>query len=433
MSAADYYISSLPDLPQQDFDSLKMHSGHIQIDKQRDASLFFWLVEHHHKTTSNVLVVWLNGGPGCSSMDGVFLENGPFRVKKDGSLSINKYGWFYDADLLFVDQPVGTGFSFPTKSIPKSMDQVAADFAIFLTNFFDVFPHLKRNVIYIAGESFAGTYIPYIARDVLRQANKGYSLAGIIIGNGWMDPVRQYGTYIDFAVRKKLVSGIYHTRLENDTKVCLHRLASKETIKDDFCEQLMQTILSASKSNGQFCINMYDIRLRDNGPNDGCGMYVWPDGLQDVYKYLRRDEVIKALHATKKETPWTECDHSVAAALNDDQSEPSYKLFPDILKQITVLLFTGDQDLICNEDGANAMVDSLVWNGAKGLTASAVKKDWYVNGTLYGTYASDRNLTHIIIKGASHMVPVDKGDASLDIINRLIGVQDVVYGILVEV
>lgn len=95
-----------------------------------------------------------------------------------------------------------------------------------------------------------------------------------------------------------------------------------------------------------------------------------------------------------------------------------------------MLIIRGDQDLICNVDGVNAMVDAMSWVGATGYSTNAVKKDWFLDGKFAGSYASDRGLSHVILGNASHMAPYDRGDSALDMFNRLVGVESA--GVLVE-
>jgi carboxypeptidase D len=115
-------------------------------------------------------------------MDGLFLENGPFRVNPDSTIKLNQYSWTPSADMIFIDQPVGTGFSFGSP-LTKTLPAVAKEFTVFLQEFYTIFPEMKERKVYIGGESFAGTYIPYIADSIVKAK---LPITGLIIGNGWM-------------------------------------------------------------------------------------------------------------------------------------------------------------------------------------------------------------------------------------------------------
>ncbi|CEG76076.1 hypothetical protein RMATCC62417_11018 [Rhizopus microsporus] len=165
-NADEYKIQSLPGI---DITTLKFsqYAGHIELSKKSNSNIFFWMVEQEEKTDPQKLIIWLNGGPGCSSMDGLFLENGPFRVKKDLSLSINKGGWQKYATNIYVDQPVGTGYSFADwDSYMHNMTQITEEFVQFMDKLYEIFPKLRQQDLYIAGESFAGSYIPYFANRI---------------------------------------------------------------------------------------------------------------------------------------------------------------------------------------------------------------------------------------------------------------------------
>ena len=132
-----------------------------------DSSIFFWLFEPDAPIDDNSVTVWLNGGPGCSSLAaGLLFEMGPIMTPhitpgptlpastKYDKLSFNPYSWTNATRMLYIEQPVGTGFSFGPE--PEDETDVAADFYNFLLNFYTVFPYLKDVRLFIFGESYAG-------------------------------------------------------------------------------------------------------------------------------------------------------------------------------------------------------------------------------------------------------------------------------------
>lgn len=143
-NAADYYIHNLPGAPPEP--RLDMYSGHIEVDTEHHGNLFFWLVKNRHIANRQRTVLWFNGGPGCSSMDGALMEVGPYRVQKDGKLALQDGSWDEFANVVFIDQPVGTGFSYAdTDSYPHEMDAVQATMMNFLTKFYEIFPELEHD------------------------------------------------------------------------------------------------------------------------------------------------------------------------------------------------------------------------------------------------------------------------------------------------
>lgn len=159
-AAADYFVRSLPGQPEGPL--LKMHAGyesefpgtairanlrsHVEVDPETNGNLFFWHFHNRHIANRQRTVIWLNGGPGCSSMDGALMEIGPYRVKDAETLEYNNGSWDEFANLLFVDQPVGTGFSYVnTNSYLHDLPEMATHMITFLEKWFSIFPEYEAD------------------------------------------------------------------------------------------------------------------------------------------------------------------------------------------------------------------------------------------------------------------------------------------------
>jgi carboxypeptidase D len=143
-SAAEYYVHDLPGAPKEP--RLDMFAGHIEVVPEHHGNIFFWLFKNRHIANRQRTVIWFNGGPGCSSMDGALMENGPFRVNENGTLRLLDGSWDEFANVVYVDQPVGTGFSYiDTDSYVHEMADVKAEMITFLTKFFKIFPEMERD------------------------------------------------------------------------------------------------------------------------------------------------------------------------------------------------------------------------------------------------------------------------------------------------
>jgi len=432
-SAADYYVRNLPGLP-DGVPPVKMHAGHIEVTPEHNGNLFFWHFENQHIANRQRTVIWLNGGPGCSSEDGALMEIGPYRVQDKDTLSLNNGSWNEFANLLFVDNPVGTGFSYvDTNNYVHELDEMAEQFVLFLEKFFDLFPHYEQDDIYIAGESYAGQHIPYVAKAILdrnkKRADGIWNLKGLLIGNGWIAPRQQYEAYLNFALEKGLVEkdSDTHREIQGLVKVCRKTLSNDPGHVDyKDCEDILAKMLRhLMKGNGDdACINMYDVRLRDSYPS--CGMN-WPPDLKNVEPYLRRSDVTDALHVNpQRNTGWQECNGAVGSAFSARDSKPSVELLPDIVAEVPTLLFSGAEDLICNHLGTEDILSSLEWNGAKGFEITpgnwAPRRDWTFEGEAAGFWQEARNLTYVLFYNASHMVPFDYPQRSRDMLDRFMGV-----------
>ena len=461
-AASSFHVPGLPDLHAEASSSsavghpLQMSAGYLAArpaaanDQPKDnAHLFFLLLRARHVPAKRKLIIWFNGGPGCSSFDGAMMEVGAWRMDGKGGLVWVKDGasWNEYADILFLDQPVGTGFSYVnTNSYTTSLPQAADEVVHFLEQFVQVFPEYSRDVelkfgnqgsgvdVFLAGESFAGQYIPYIAKAIVKAQNPPVSLKGIAIGNGFIDPKNQYGTELETMVEKNIwtTSSKDYQRVARIVESCRKELDKLTTSSGSprevgVCDEILQTIVSSTTakqpgSSGYTCINIYDVRLSDSSP--ACGMN-WPTTLSAMYDYLRRPDVRKALHVDDNHKPeaWIECNANVGSAMRSDTTSPaSVQLLPELLESgLRVLLFAGEEDLICNAIGVRRTAENLEWGGSKGF-GDHPAQDWYVNGSLAGTWRTARNLTYVGVKGASHMVGVDKPIESHDMMVRFMGI-----------
>ncbi|KAE9402737.1 alpha/beta-hydrolase [Gymnopus androsaceus JB14] len=170
-------------------------AGNIGVNRagHPNNTLWFWAFEKEEGSLTvpagerddEPWLIWLNGGPGSSSMVGLMTENGPLHVTGDYSIVENEFSWDKLADAFWVDQPVGTGFSTSDAAgYVDGEDQVGQDFVGFLTNLVKVFPSLAKRPFYLTGESYAGTFIPYITKAIFSTPDPPVNLRKISIGDG---------------------------------------------------------------------------------------------------------------------------------------------------------------------------------------------------------------------------------------------------------
>ncbi|AEO63549.1 uncharacterized protein THITE_2108975 [Thermothielavioides terrestris NRRL 8126] len=434
-TAADYFVHSLPGAPEAP--PVKMHAGHIEITPEHNGNIFFWHFQNQHIANKQRTVIWLNGGPGCSSEDGAVMEIGPYRVKDDKTLVYNEGAWNEFANVMFVDNPVGTGYSYvDTNAYLHELDEMADQFVIFLEKWYALFPEYEHDDLYIAGESYAGQYIPYIAKHILDRnklptTKHKWNLMGLLIGNGWISPPEQYEAYLQYAFDRGLVQkgSDIGNKLEVQQRICQKQLAvSKGAVDSPDCEKILQDLLRFTATPGKDgqleCYNMYDVRLKDTYPS--CGMN-WPPDLAHVTPYLRQKEVVEALHVNpNKVTGWVECNGQVGQSFKPVNSKPSIDILPDILAEIPVILFSGSEDLICNHLGTEAFISNMAWNGGRGFELSpgtwAPRREWTFEGEPAGFWQEARNLTYVVFYNSSHMVPFDHPRRTRDMLDRFMGV-----------
>ncbi|KAF2322614.1 hypothetical protein GH714_023174 [Hevea brasiliensis] len=211
-------VTSLPGQPPVRF---RHYSGYVNLRRNDQKALFYWFFEAEDGVSQKPLVLWLNGGPGCSSIAyGAAQELGPFLVRRDGSqLILNKYSWNKVANMLFLEAPVGVGFSYTnnSKDLHELGDRVTADDShAFLINWFKRFPSFKSHNFYIAGESYAGHYVPQLAElihDRNKEATKDshINLKGFMIGNAVIHDETDLSGIVDYAWSHAIISDhLYH-------------------------------------------------------------------------------------------------------------------------------------------------------------------------------------------------------------------------------
>ncbi|KAF8659838.1 hypothetical protein AX16_001723 [Volvariella volvacea WC 439] len=189
------YFEVTEPLPNVTFPLGRSFAGNIPVQRpgHPNDTLFFVAFEHQNgsltaaadENNTDPWGIWLNGGPGSSSLFGLFFENGPIRIGGDYSILPNNYSWDRLADYFWVDQPVGVGYSTADEDgYVADEDQVGVDFMGFLGNLVKVFPSLATRPLYLTGESYAGMYIPYILKAYFNMEEPPVRIAKIVIGDG---------------------------------------------------------------------------------------------------------------------------------------------------------------------------------------------------------------------------------------------------------
>lgn len=179
------------------------YSGFLTVDKECDSNMFFWFFPARESPETAPVSVWLQGGPGSTSLYGLFDELGPYELTPAGNLKVRKYAWNIASNYIFIDNPVGTGFSYTSTIDCYSRNQthVGKNLLEAVKQVLKLFPELQKNPFFVTGESYGGKYVPALAyaihKDNEKQENK-INLQGLAIGNGLVDPGNQlhYGDYL---------------------------------------------------------------------------------------------------------------------------------------------------------------------------------------------------------------------------------------------
>ena len=373
---SDHKVSSLPGLSPSI--SLEHFAGHIAVDDARNNFIFYWLFKAATNAAMAPLIIWLNGGPGCSSMDGLFLEMGPLRLEPDKSIKINPFSWHNAGNLLFIDQPVGTGFSYTTNNQYANNDNaISSNFYSFLINFLKVYSEFsidsngKRSTVpvYITGESHAGHYIPCISKYILDknkevaadESGGGFiiNLKGVALGNPWLDPSSQYDVS-EFAHGQGLITRGQEARLKELEKDC-KRLLLTGKYNHKVCFALMDNVIDSSTTGGAKRVIIYDSRKYSHHAG------YFPPGHEAVETFLNRNEVKAAIHSSATPQKFQECTDPPYNALSYQDGKPATAELAAVLAaDIKVLIFVGQFDIVCNHIGVERAIAGLNWPGSSG-------------------------------------------------------------------
>ncbi|KAA6410377.1 MAG: serine carboxypeptidase [Lasallia pustulata] len=448
-NATRFAVGNLPDLG---FELPQSWAGQISVPGTTNDELFFWLFAAEDQSLSDDLIIWLNGGPGCSSLDGLTSENGPLAFYANLTVpNENPYSWTKLANVVYIDQPVGTGYSDGSDQAATNA-QVTADFYSWLTAFYEVFPALKSKGTHLTGESYAGVFIPYFAQAILvNQAKLELNLKSIAIGDG---SIGNYAamtdvTAVEYLEEHNMILGLPNdilTTLKDASQACgftdvLGQLSYPPKGKivipgnpeDDNFKRSVEG-RQASNTTDSCNINPTTAALVNSTIYGTCygGCATWSAAADyltatrpcfSVYnieyicanfpsttpftEYLSLPGVREAIHAPNK--TFADCNVTILDTLALELvTPPAYSLIPSILEAgIPIHLYSGDYDLLLNHIGTELVIQNMTWCGKQGFQ-SPPDKNFTVDGQVAGNWGYERGLSYHHILHAGHAVPHDQ-------------------------
>ncbi|XP_042380495.1 serine carboxypeptidase II-3-like isoform X1 [Zingiber officinale] len=388
---------------QPDGVNFNQYAGYVMVDNVTGRALFYYFVEADKNNMSKPLVLWLNGGPGCSSLGyGAMEELGPFRVMSDGkTLYENPYAWNTVANVLFLESPAGVGFSYSntTSDYAKSGDKrTAIDSLAFLLNWFERFPEYKGREFFIAGESYAGHYVPQLALAILHHNDSNINLKGIAIGNGVINYETDSKGLLDYFWT--------HALIADETIHAIHKFCN-------FSPEAFQQPLECQRAVGEVSGVIDDLDLYNiYAPlcfSSGVTPTPKPPSIENfdpctpnyVEAYLNNPEVQKALHAnvTKLNYTWSACSEVIRSW--SDQPFTILPIIDELLSnKLRILKYSGDID------GRVPVTSTRYSLNELGLAVKSPWRAWMLNNEVGGyTTVYEHNLTFATVRGAGHEVP----------------------------
>ncbi|KAK2992953.1 hypothetical protein RJ640_007335 [Escallonia rubra] len=407
-------ITALPGQPPVPF---AQFSGYVTVNEQHGRALFYWLTEAATSPEKKPLVLWLNGGPGCSSVAyGASEEIGPFRINKTASsLYLNKYSWNREANILFLESPAGVGFSYTNTSsdLSDSGDKrTAEDALVFLIGWLSRFPQYKNRDFYISGESYAGHYVPQLAKKI-HDYNKVFShpiinLKGFMVGNAVTDNYYDSIGTVAYWWSHSMISDKTYKSILNSCNFTEEKSSQK---CDDAVSYAMNHEFGAIDQYSiytPFCKatqndTFQSLRLKNSLIRRRIAGY---DPCTENYaeKYYNRPDVQRAMHANSTGIPykWTACSDILIKTWNDSEASmlPTYKEL--IAAGLKIWVFSGDTDSVVPVTATRFSLNHL------NLNVKTRWYPWYSDSQVGGWTEVYDGLTFATIRGAGHEVPLSQ-------------------------
>ncbi|KAL0335907.1 UNVERIFIED_CONTAM: Serine carboxypeptidase-like 45 [Sesamum radiatum] len=421
LSVADR-ISQLPGQPRVSF---QQFSGYVNVDEKEERALFYYFVEAETDPASKPLVLWLNGGPGCSSLGvGAFSENGPFRPSGNAALVRNEYSWSKEANILYLESPIGVGFSYSANSSSYEgvNDKITArDNLVFLQNWFLKFPQYRNRSLYITGESYAGHYIPQLVELMLHfnKKEKIFNLKGIALGNPVLEFATDFNSRAEFFWSHGLISD---TTYKLFTSACNYSLYVSEYYRGSLSPICSKVMSLVTTETSRF-VDKYDVTL------DVCISSVLSQSKvlspqqvtenidvcveDETVNYLNRRDVQNALHARLVGVDrWLVCSNILDYELLDIEI-PTINVVGRIIEAgIPVLVYSGDQDSVIPLTGSRKLVHRLARELK--LRTTTPYRVWFAGMQVGGwTQVYGNILSFATVRGASHEAPFSQPERSL--------------------
>jgi vitellogenic carboxypeptidase-like protein len=411
-------------------------AGYASVNATAKNKLFFWYVPAMNGDKDAPLLIWLQGGPGGSSLFGMFAEMGPFQVEYDGTLKKRPVGWNEKYAMIFIDNPVGAGYSYTETEDGYCTDtktQVSAQLYEMMQQFYAVFPEQLANKLFITGESYAGHYVPGLGHYILTQNNQLKSgaashsifssisgsipiqipLAGVAIGDGWIDPYSHLGAYPDMLFNLGL--------LDHNEKAVVRDYVTRSQLAIEAGDYYGAFTIWDEMINGDiYPYPNYYHNVTGSLDYDNFMNTVEPSDLGYYYSFVTTAATRRGIHAGA--TTYGGGGNQCEMHLLDDFMVSFKAEVEDLANNMKVLIYSGQLDVIIGAALTEAMMPLLNWSGSEQFRL-AKKSVWRVTpeDTEVAGYAKQYDtLTQVVVRGAGHLVPYDQPERALDMLDKWI-------------
>eukprot|EP01071_Lankesteria_metandrocarpae_P010157 Lankesteria_metandrocarpae@DN5299_c2_g1_i1.p1 len=393
-----------------------LESGYIRVGKNGGA--MFYLLDRYQPVQNSEakqdvpLILWLTGGPGCSSFLAFLTENGSVTLTTNNNATTmqrNPHSWSHAGHVVYVDQPIGVGFSAVGDWMDFATDEessVTPYLREFLTKFAKLMGFEGSSLV-ISGESYAGHYIPVLAQSVAKEPIDGLTLTHVVLGNAWIDPALQLPSLADYALHEGIINVTEFAETLNRLHTCENLIRNEKwSVATVQCSHVINQTLKDR--------NPYDIR-------QSCDVSLRPlcYDFAPVEAFVNDPRLVAALGGARH---WSVCSPLVGNFLSGEmmQGDVYRKCIGDILDaRIPVLVFAGEKDLLCNWVGSLRWTQALEWTGMEGYSKAQLLK-WPSDDSEVGLVQSFSTLTYMKVLNAGHMVPMDQPEGALKMLQEFL-------------
>ncbi|KAA1073105.1 hypothetical protein PGT21_035721 [Puccinia graminis f. sp. tritici] len=424
-------------LPQMDFEIDASYAGLLDISKgpHEEAKIFFWFIPAHNALGANELTLWSNGGPGCSSMIGAFQENGPIMWDPGRTSAIkNPYSWHTRSSMLYVDHPIGVGYSVG-KAVIDNEYQVADYLCRFLEAWLKVFPEMSQKNFYLAGESYAGMYLSYTAATIHAKKHqiplplKGLLLVDAVFSDTLLQEQAPLYTFVEKHQSTFKFDESFMAKLNQTDKSCGYSQYLQKHLVYPPRGFLPDLTLATSSKNPKLVKPQCNIvTMMNQHLPIGFQTYniLWKKAfdyaLDPFLTYFDMLDVKEAFNVDG-ERKWHAClqSNQLLFPKGDQSPPPALTVLPDVIKKNKrTVLAQGSLDAVLFMDGTKLALQNLTWNGDLGFQ-KPIDQTFSIGGKAMGRYNSERGLTYIEVEDSGHKLPHDKPEAALQILDFLLG------------
>lgn len=398
------------------YHDVESYAGFLTVNPNFNSNMFFWYFPAEQDPAYAPVVLWLQGGPGASSLFGLFTENGPFEFDSHGKLQKRNYTWSRTHNLIFIDNPVGTGFSFTEsdKGYAKNEKDVGHNLHEAMQQLYELFQWSPDTGFWVTGESYAGKYVPALAYHIHKVQNSvdtrvHIPLRGMAIGNGLSDPIHQlkYGDYL------------YQLGLIDDHGLKQFHIAEAAGVKCiekhdmDCAFDIFDNLLNGDMVNGSLFSNLtgfsyYYNYLHSKGDNYG----------QIMGDFIQSSSTRRSIHVGNLTFHDLDTQNKVEMFLKRDVMDTVAPWIAELLDTYTTCIYNGQLDIIVAYPLTRNYLNNLKFNAAA-IYKNAPREIWRVDDEIAGYAKHAGHLVEIMIRNAGHMAPTDQPKWMFELIHHL--------------